>query len=42
MSFVPTVALAFASYEVFVDSKKFTSSSVSLAVAIHFAGFDTL
>jgi hypothetical protein len=30
------------SYEVFVDSKKFTSCSVSLAVAIHFAGFVTL
>jgi hypothetical protein len=30
------------SYEVFVDSKKLTSWRVSFAVAIHFAGFDTL
>jgi hypothetical protein len=36
------VALAFDSYDVFVDSKKFTSWRVSLAAAIHFAGFATL
>jgi hypothetical protein len=36
------VAEAFDSYEVFVDSKKLTSCRVSLAAAIHFAGFDTL
>ena len=34
--------LALTSYEVFVDSKKLTSWRVSFAVAIHFAGFDTL
>jgi hypothetical protein len=37
-----TAAFAFDSYDVFVDSKKLTSCSVSFAVAIHFAGFDTL
>src|SRR5690606_18970197 len=41
-AFAAGVAFAFVSYEVFVDSKKLTSSSVSLAVAIHLAGFDTL
>ena len=39
---LPVDAFAFDSYDVFVDSKKLTSSSVSFAVAIHFAGFDTL
>lgn len=33
---------ALTSYDVFVDSKKLTSCRVSLAVAIHLAGFDTL
>jgi len=33
---------ALTSYDVFVDSKKLTSCRVSFAVAIHFAGFDTL
>lgn len=36
------VAWALTSYEVLVASKKFTSWSVSFAVAIHLAGFDTL
>ncbi|MCU1598758.1 MAG: hypothetical protein JWQ47_2497, partial [Glaciihabitans sp.] len=40
--FAPDVADAFDSYDVFVDSKKFTSWRVSFAAAIHFAGFDTL
>src|SRR5450830_1269115 len=40
--FALTVAFAFDSYEVFVDSKKLTSCSVSFAAAIHLAGFDTL
>lgn len=33
---------ALTSYEVLVASKKFTNWRVSLAVAIHLAGFDTL
>jgi len=41
-AFALVVADALASYEVLVDSKKFTSSRVSLAVAIHLAGFETL
>ena len=40
--FAFVVADAFDSYDVFVDSKKFTSWRVSLAAAIHLAGFDTL
>jgi hypothetical protein len=35
-------ALALLSYDVLVDSKKFTSCSVSFAVLIHFAGLSTL
>jgi len=38
----PDDAEAFDSYDVFVDSKKFTSCRVSFAVAIHLAGFVTL
>src|SRR3954471_19376793 len=38
----PVEAFALDSYDVFVDSKKFTSSRVSFAVAIHLAGFATL
>src|SRR5690606_24005716 len=38
----PVDAFALASYDVLVDSKKFTNSSVSLAAAIHFAGLTTL
>ena len=40
--FVETVADAFDSYEVFVDSKKLTNCRVSFAAAIHFAGLETL
>jgi hypothetical protein len=41
-AFALLVADAFDSYDVFVDSKKFTSCRVSFAAAIHFAGFETL
>jgi hypothetical protein len=34
--------VALTSYEVLVDSKKFTNCKVSFAVAIHLAGFETL